>query len=240
MNNPQSLLPPQKAGCKATLSPQEAAKLIKFYLNLYPDLVGTLKDYFPKQITKKQTTFNRTIKVAIPKNIKSSFAARLVKELAFTNWFFQGYYLMVPYHSEAEYQRLTRDITKLAKEFGVKGLSFRGIKGVIPEQKAAKKRDSCKALSDKKNLKALPTNQKKVAKENPNSAAIKRNEFIIDTIYRLAKEYGYSSDYLISQLGTDYTSIILGTKKLTNEDISKVAKVFNLPESVFYPEERAA
>ena len=49
MNNPQSLLPPQKAGCKATLSPQEAAKLIKFYLNLYPDLVGTLKDYFPKQ-----------------------------------------------------------------------------------------------------------------------------------------------------------------------------------------------
>lgn len=205
---------------ESPLSSQEAAKLIKFYLNLYPNLVNSLKEYFPKPVIKKQTTFNRTIKVAIPKDIKTKFAARLVNELAFTNWFFQGYYLMVPYHSEAEYQRLTRDINKLAKEFGVKGLSFRGIKGVIQEQKSTKK---------------------KAAKVNkPNSAAIKRNEFIIDTIYRLAKEYGYSSDYLSSQLGADYTPIILGARELTDEDVSKVAKIFNLPESVFYPEEKAA
>ena len=36
------------------LPPSEAAKLIKFYLNLYPDLVGTLTEYFPKQTTNNK------------------------------------------------------------------------------------------------------------------------------------------------------------------------------------------
>lgn len=211
------------------LPPTEAAKLIKFYLNLYPDLVGTLKDYFPKQASSE---FNRTIKVAIPKNVKSQLSVILVKEFAYVKWYWEDNYLMVPYHNNSEWVNLTKDIRKFARTLGVKNLSFRGIKEVIPEQKAVKK----KAFSDKRNLKTISTNQK----ENLNSAAIKRNEFIIDTIYRLAKEYGYSSDYLISQLSTDYTSIILGTKELTDEDISKVAKVFNLPESVFYSEVKEA
>ena len=62
------------------LPPTEAAKLIKFYLNLYPDLVGTLKEYFPKQASSE---FNRIIKVSIPKDIKSEFAVKLTTELAY-------------------------------------------------------------------------------------------------------------------------------------------------------------
>jgi hypothetical protein len=120
------------------LPPDKAAKLIKFYLNLYPDLVGTLKEYFPKQVIRKQTTFNRTIKVAIPKDIKSEFAVKLAKEFSFAKWWMEGYYLMVTYHSEAEWQRLTKEITKLAKELGVKGLSFKGLKGRVKTKQPKK------------------------------------------------------------------------------------------------------
>lgn len=114
MNDSQSPLPPQ-----------EAARLIKFYLNLYPDLVGTLKDYFPKQASSE---FNRTIKVAIPKDVKSQFAVRLAKELAYVSWYFEGNYLMIPYHNQSEWVNLTKEIRKISREFKVKDLSFRGLK----------------------------------------------------------------------------------------------------------------
>ena len=53
-DDPLCPLPPSEADCKAILLPKEAAKLIKFYLNLYPDLVGTLTEYFPKQTTNSK------------------------------------------------------------------------------------------------------------------------------------------------------------------------------------------
>lgn len=244
------------------LPPKEAAKLIKFYLNLYPDLVNTLKEYFPKQVIRKQTTFNRTIKVAIPKDIKSSFAIRLAKELAFTNWFFQGYYLMVPYHSEAEYQRLTKDITKLAKEFGVKGLSFRGIKGVIKEQKKKVKPTTTKEkpmltkvefdntlqnidnILDNLHERELTDSEEKELHElglqvSEYEAAndIKVPDIYgVEMVWQLAKEYGYTSNTLKAAMGEDFIEVMAELKELTSEHITKLAKLFNLPESVFYPE----
>lgn len=250
---------------ESPLPPQKAAKLIKFYLNLYPDLVGTLKEYFPKPVIKKQTTFNRTIKVAIPKDIKSAFAARLVKELAFVNFFFQGYYLMVPYHSEAEYQRLTRDITKLAKEFGVKGLSFRGIKGIIKEQKkkvkATKKEkpmltkvefDSTlqnidtildnlheRKLTDSEETELHELGLQVSEYEAANDIKVP-DIYGIEMVWQLAKEYGYTSNTLKAAIGEDFIEVMAELKELTSEHITKLAKLFNLPESVFYPEEKVA
>jgi hypothetical protein len=216
MNNIQSPLPPT-----------EAAKLIKFYLNLYPDLVDTLTEYFPKPVIRKQTTFNRTIKVKIPTDKKSELAVKLAKELSFVSWFFQGYYLMVPYHSEAEWQRLTKDITKIAKEFGVKGLSFKGIKGVIKEQKKKASKSSVNKESKIVSI-SKPTDSKNTELDKA------------DLVWELAKEYGYTSNDLIAVFGSDYTNVMLGKKELTRENITKLAKLFNLPESVFYPEEKGA
>lgn len=128
IDDPLCPLPPQQADCFAILLPKEAAKLIKFYLNLYPDLVGTLTEYFPKQASSE---FNRIIKVAIPKDIKSQFAAKLATELAYISWWFEGYYLMIPYHNESEWVNLTKEIRKISREFKVKNLSFRGIKNTL-------------------------------------------------------------------------------------------------------------
>jgi len=213
MNNIQSPLPPQKA-----------AKLIKFYLNLYPDLVDTLTEYFPKPVIRKQTTFNRTIKVKIPTDKKSELAVKLAKELSFVSWFFQGYYLMVPYHSEAEWQRLTKDITKIAKSLGVKGLSFKGIKGVIREQKKKASKQNKKPF--------ISTVEIKKSLSSVNNTLDKA-----DLLIRLAKEYGFHNDDLIAAMGTDFLSVMVEGKELTSEHITKLAKLFNLPESVFYPEE---
>lgn len=110
------------------LPPQQAAKLIKFYLNLYPDLVSTLTEYFPKQASSE---FNRTIKVAIPKDVKSQFASRLATELAYVSWYFEGNYLMVPYHNQSEWVNLTKEIRKISREFKVKDLRFRGVKNTL-------------------------------------------------------------------------------------------------------------
>ena len=107
------------------LSPEEASKLIKFYLTLYPDLINSLKEYFPKQASSE---FNRTIKVAIPIDIKSQFASRLSTKLAYVNWYFEDNYLMVPYHNQSEWVNLTKEIRKISREFKVKKLSFKGIK----------------------------------------------------------------------------------------------------------------
>jgi antitoxin component HigA of HigAB toxin-antitoxin module len=245
------------------LPPDKAAKLIKFYLNLYPDLVSTLTEYFPKQVIRKQTTFNRTIKVKIPTGKKSEFAVKLAKELAFTNWFFQGYYLMVAYHSEVEYQRLTRDITKIAKSLGVKGLSFKGIKGVIREQKkktsktkenksmlttvefdnAVKKVDT---LLDKGHLtdsedKELDKLTDKICEYEKANGISVPDIYGVDLAWQLALEYGYNSDKLKTELGEElYNMIALGNRNLTPEYITKLAKLFNLPKSVFYPEVKAA
>ena len=112
---------------ESPLPPTEAVKLIKFYLNLYPDLVGTLKEYFPKQASSE---FNRTIKVAIPKDVKSQLSVILVKEFAYVKWYWEGNYLMVPYHNNSEWVNLTKDIRKFARTLGVKNLSFKGIKGM--------------------------------------------------------------------------------------------------------------
>ena len=107
------------------LPPHEAEKLIKFYLNLYPDLVGTLKDYFPKQASSE---FNRTIKVNIPVDKKSEFIKGLLKEFNYCKWWFEGSNLMMPYHNASEWNNLTKDLRKLARSYGIKQLSFRGLK----------------------------------------------------------------------------------------------------------------
>jgi len=104
------------------LPPQEAEQLIKFYLNLYPDLVGTLKDYFPKQASSE---FNRTIKIHIPVDKKSQLAAKLSQEFNYVSWWFEESYLMIPYHNASEWNNLTKDIRKFARELGVKKLSFK-------------------------------------------------------------------------------------------------------------------
>lgn len=110
------------------LPPQEAAKLIKFYLNLYPDLVNSLKKYFPKPVIKQQTTFNRTIRVKLPYNLKTDISVRLAQEMSFVSWWWEGALLYIPYTCEDEFIRFTHIISKIAKEFRVRGLQFNGIK----------------------------------------------------------------------------------------------------------------
>lgn len=242
---------------ESPLPPEQAAKLIKFYLNLYPDLVSTLKDYFPKPVIRKQTTFNRTIKVKIPTDKKSELAVKLAKELSFVSWFFQGYYLMVPYHSEAEWQRLTKDITKIAKSLGVKGLSFKGIKGVIREQKkkaskpmlttiafdnATKKLDTLLNkghLTDSKD-KELDKFTDEICEYKVANGISVPDIYGVELAWQLALEYGYSFDKLKAELGEElYKIVALRNRNLTPEHITKLAKLFNLPESVFYPEIKA-
>ena len=55
----------------------------------------------------------------------------------------------------------------------------------------------------------------------------------VDLVWQLAKEYGYTSNTLKAAIGEDFIEVMAKLKELTSEHITKLAKLFNLPESVF-------
>ena len=57
----------------------------------------------------------------------------------------------------------------------------------------------------------------------------------VDLVWQLAKEYGYTSNTLKAAIGEDFIEVMAKLKELTSEHITKLAKLFNLPESVFLP-----
>ena len=57
----------------------------------------------------------------------------------------------------------------------------------------------------------------------------------VDLVWQLAKEYGYTSNTLKAAMGEDFMEVMTKLKELTSEHITKMAKLFNLPESVFLP-----
>ena len=59
----------------------------------------------------------------------------------------------------------------------------------------------------------------------------------VDLVWQLAKEYGYTSNTLKAAIGEDFIEVMAKLKELTSEHITKLAKLFNLPESVFLPRE---
>ena len=59
----------------------------------------------------------------------------------------------------------------------------------------------------------------------------------VDLVWQLAKEYGYTSNTLKAAMGEDFMEVMAKLKELTSEHITKLAKLFNLPESVFLPRE---
>lgn len=57
----------------------------------------------------------------------------------------------------------------------------------------------------------------------------------VDLVWQLAKEYGYTTNVLKAAMGEDFIEVMAELKELTSEHITKLAKLFNLPESVFLP-----
>ena len=196
---------------------KEAELLIKFYFNLYPELIETTKPNLPK-------TFNRTLKVHIPKDIKADFTIRLAQEFAFSKWWWEGYTLYVPYHSNKEWISISDTIRKLGKEFKVRDLSFRGLKG-------------------------KPATTYKEPKRSKSTKVKQASKPIIPDIYgvaivkQLLVEFNYSEADLLTSVfdnESEMTEVISGNKELTGMHLQKLSKLFNLPISVFLPLDKTA